>query len=94
MEGSKKVTGKNDHLLTPSEVAEYLQVSPEQVRTLIRKGQIAATNVGIGSKRPLYRVSQQALDDFLDRKWHPGPAAPKRKFRQLAPAPDFFPHLK
>lgn len=88
------MTGKNDHLLTPSEVAEYLQVSPEQVRTLIRKGQIAATNVGAGLKRPLYRVSQQSLDDFLDRKWRPGSAMAKRKFRRLAPAPDFFPHLK
>lgn len=94
VENNEKVTGKNGSLLTPGEAAEYLHVSPEQVRTLIRKGQIAASNVGAGSKRPLYRITQQALEDFLDHRWRPGPAIYKKKFRRLPPAPDFFPHLK
>ena len=94
VEKKEKLNGKGLRLLTPSDVAEYLHVSPEQVRTLIRKGQIAATNVGAGSKRPLYRVTQKDLDNFLNRMWCPGPAIRKRKFKRLAPAPDFFPHLK
>ena len=94
MEESEKEAGKNRRLLTPGEVAEYLQVSPEQVRTLIRKGQIAACNVGAGSKRPLYRITIQALDDFLDHRWRPGSTVLKNKFKRPAPAPDFFPHLK
>ena len=94
MEESEKEAGKNRRLLTPGEVAEYLQVSPEQVRTLIRKGQIAACNVGAGSKRPLYRIPLQALDDFLDHRWRPSPAIRKKEFKRLVPAPDFFPHLK
>ena len=94
VEKDEKVTGNDGRLLTPGEVARYLHVSPEQVRTLIRKGQIAASNVGAGSKRPLYRMTQQALDDFLDRRWRPSPAIRKKKFKQFAPAPDFFPHLK
>ena len=93
-EESKKMAGKTGYLLTPGEAAEYLHVSPEQVRILIRKGQIAASNVGAGSKRPLYRITQQALDDFLSRRWRPSPAMHKKKFKRLAPAPDFFPHLK
>ena len=93
-EKNEKVTGNDGHLLTPGEVAEYLHVSPEQVRTLIRKGQIAANNVSAGTKRPLYRITQRALDDFLSRRWQPGPAIRKKKFKRLAPAPDFFPHLK
>jgi excisionase family DNA binding protein len=93
-EKNEKVSRNNLRLLTPSEVAEYLHVSPEQVRILIRKGQLASTNVGAGSKRPLYRVTQQALDNFLNHNRHSGPAVRKRKFKQLAPVPDFFPHLK
>jgi len=38
----------------------------EQVRNLIRHGRISAVNVGTGKKRPLYRIKQQALDDFLN----------------------------
>jgi excisionase family DNA binding protein len=94
MEKNEKVSRNSLRLLTPGEVADYLHVSPEQVRILIRKGQIAATNVGAGSKRPLYRVTQQALDNFVNRNRHSGPATPNRKFKQLAPVPDFFPHLK
>ena len=91
---SKKMTGKNGRLLTSGEAAEYLHVSAEQIRTLIRKGQIAASNVGAGSKRPLYRITQQALDDFLGRRWRPNHTMHMKKFKRLAPAPDFFPHLK
>lgn len=94
VEKNKKVNGNDGRLLTPGEVAKYLHVSPEQVRTLIRKGRIAANNVSAGAKRPLYRITQRALDDFLSRRWHPGPTVRKKKFKRLAPAPDFFPHLK
>jgi excisionase family DNA binding protein len=94
IENNEKVGRNSLRLLTPSEVAEYLHVSSEQVRSLIRKGQLVATNVGAGSKRPLYRVTQQALDNFMNRNWHSGLAVHNRKFKQLAPVPDFFPHLK
>ena len=83
-----------DQLLTPNEAAVKLKVTPEQIRSLIRKGQLSAVNVGTGMKRPLYRVTQQALKDFLSHRYHPGLATQRKKFRQLAPAPDFFPHLK
>ena len=83
-----------EHLLTPNQAAAYLNVTAEQVRSLIRKGQLSATNVGTGTKRPLYRITEQALNDFLTRRWHPGLATQRKKFKRLAPTPDFFPGLK
>ena len=89
-----KPTHPEKHLLTPNQAAEYLNVTPEQVRCLIRKGQLSAVNVGTGTKRPLYRITQQALNDFLSRLWQPGLAKQREKFKQGAHVPDFFPHLK
>jgi excisionase family DNA binding protein len=94
MNHNETTTEKNARLLTPNEVAEHLQVTAEQVRSLIRKGQLAACNAGTGKKRPLYRITQQALDDFMNRRRQPCPAPNRQIFRQLAPAPDFFPGLK
>ena len=82
-----------EQLFTPNEAATKLKVTPEQIRSLIRKGQLSAVNVGTGTKRPLYRITQQALNDFLSRRWQPSLATQRKKFKRLAPAPDFFPHL-
>ena len=83
-----------EQLLTPNEAATKLKVTPEQIRSLIRKDQLSAVNVGTGPKRPLYRITQQALNDFLHRRWQPGPARQNKKFKRLAPVRDFFPGLK
>jgi excisionase family DNA binding protein len=83
-----------DQLLTPNEAATKLKVTPEQIRSLIRKGQLSAVNVGTGTKRPLYRITQQALDDFLNHRYQPTRTIHKKKFKLLVPAPDFFPDLK
>ena len=84
----------NRKLLTPEETAERLRVTAEQVRCLIRKGQLAAINVGSGKKRPLYRITEHALHDFLDRRWQPGSAMRKKQFKRPPPVQDFFPDLK
>ena len=83
-----------ERLLTPNQAATYLNVTPEQVRSLIRQGQLSAVNVGTGPKRPLYRITQRALNDFLHRRWQPGPTRQNKKFKRLAPVQDFFPGLK
>jgi excisionase family DNA binding protein len=91
----KKTFESNGNLLTPAEVAEKLRVTPEQIRSLIRQGQISAVNVGTGPKRPLYRITGQAFDDFLNRRRQPCSVAKRRrKFKQLPTSQDFFPHLK
>ena len=82
-------------LLTPADVALTLRVTPEQVRSLIRKGELAAINVGAGRRRPLYRITPQALDQFLSGRWQPGAAVrTKRASRQPQPVPDFFSNLR
>ena len=48
------------------QVAAYLGISRETVAALIRSGQLAAINVSLSpsSRRPRYRVTEQALEDF------------------------------
>jgi excisionase family DNA binding protein len=94
MDQNEATIEKNARMLTPNEVAEHLQVTTEQVRSLIRKGQLQAANVSTGKKRPLYRITQKALNDFLNQRQQPNLAAQNKKFKQLSPTPDFFPHLK
>ena len=91
---SQDINLGQEQLFTPNEAATRLKVAPEQIRSLIRKGQLSAVNVGTGPKRPLYRITQQALDDFLNHRYQPARTIHKKKFKRLAPAPDFFPHLK
>ncbi len=80
--------------LTPEEVSIRLRVTAEQVRNLIREGRISAVNVGAGKKRPLYRIGQQALDDFLDNSRQRNQPGTRKKFRRLPHGPDFFPDLR
>ena len=80
--------------MTPSEVAERLRVTAEQVRCLIRTGQLAAVNVGTGPKRPLYRITPDAVAEFLARRAQPVPVTRRHPPRRLAPVPDYFPNLK
>lgn len=47
-------------VLTPEQVAEYLQLSPEVVYRLIRTHQLAATRIG-----RIYRIPREDLDAFL-----------------------------
>jgi len=83
-----------EQLLTPIQAAAYLNVTPEQVRCLIRQHQLSAVNVGSGNKRPLYRITQLAMNDFLNRRQQPCSTKQSKKFKQDAPVPDFFPNLK
>lgn len=81
-------------LLTPQQVAQRLQVTPEQVRSLIRSGRLMAVNVGAGPKRPCYRISQRDLGDFLERRSGFVPSVRKRPRRSIPRVPDFFPGLR
>ncbi len=94
MDENKKSTIDSGYLLTPEEVAEHLKVTAEQIRSLIRKGRIEASNVSAGTKRPLYRIKQGALDDFLNRRALGSSLIRIKKAKRLPPVPDFFPDLK
>ncbi len=80
-------------LLTPADVAARLHVTAEQVRSLIRTGQLIAVNVGAGRKRPCYRVTPSALDGFLAGRQTQKPAPAARRPRPLPLVPDCFPDL-
>jgi excisionase family DNA binding protein len=81
-------------LLTPQEIAERLQVTPEQVRSLIRSGRLVAINVGTGPKRPCYRITHRAFNDFLERKSGSAQPTHRKRPRRSVPVPDFFPDLR
>lgn len=53
--------------LTPPEIAKLLRVSHEKLIGWIRRGELAAVNVGNGT-RPRFRISQESLDAFLRRR--------------------------
>jgi len=90
--GQKPKAG--EQLLTPDDVAAQLQVTSEQVRSLIRKRQLTAINISVGKKRPLYRITSKALAIFLDQRCQPSGPAQSRHFRRPDPTPDFFPDLR
>jgi excisionase family DNA binding protein len=46
--------------MTPSEAAAYLKVAEEDVVAAIKEGQIKAKKIG-----KAYRISREALDEFL-----------------------------
>ncbi|MHC4533801.1 MAG: helix-turn-helix domain-containing protein [Planctomycetota bacterium] len=94
-DGSKEKTVLiKEPLLTPNDASIILKVTSEQVRNLIRRGQISAINVGSDKKRPLYRITPRALNDFLSSRYKSGPERQNKKFRQLDPVRDFFSDLK
>lgn len=91
---SQETAHNSNDLLTSDEAAARLRVTSEQVRSLIRRGRISAINVGIGTKRPLYRITKQAFDDFIKQRSQTKSAVQHRRFKRLVPVQDFFPHLK
>lgn len=90
---SKSRIPHGDSLLTPEDVSRLLKVTAEQVRSLIRKGRLKAVNIGAGAKRPLYRVTSEALEEFLAPKSSPA-ARQVNRFRRPPPVRDHFPDLR
>lgn len=58
------MTAKPGRMLTVEGVADELAISTEHTRRLIRRGDLAAVNIATAG-RPNYRVSRQALDQYL-----------------------------
>lgn len=51
--------------LTVAEVAARIRVSAPSVLTLIRRGEIIASNVSMGIRRPRWRINPADLDRWL-----------------------------
>ena len=58
---------------TPPEIAKQLRVDVAKIIARIRAGELVAIDVSTpGSRRPRYRISDEALQDFiLRRKYGP-----------------------
>jgi hypothetical protein len=65
---------------SPPEIGRTLKVCPERIIKWIRSGALAAVNVADGHQRPRFRVSPEALAQFLaSRSTTPVPKAVRRK---------------
>lgn len=79
---------------TPPQVAKLLLVKPGKVVGWIDSGELEAFNVAnAGSKRPRWRITQEALDDFLRRRAS-RPASPKPARRRQRRTPDVIEFFK
>jgi excisionase family DNA binding protein len=72
-----------DRTYTVAELAEHLRVNEHAILAWIRSGEIRAMNVGRspGGKKPRWRVTLSALEDFELRRT-PTPTPPKAKARR------------
>lgn len=52
---------------SPKEIVDQglLGVKERKLREIIKSGAISFVNISTGSKRPTYRISQSAIDEFL-----------------------------
>ncbi len=69
--------------LLVSDVAKQLQVGSEQILAYINTGKLRATNVGLGKKRPRWRIDPADLQAFIEsrrNRTHSKPQA-KRKIK-------------
>lgn len=74
---------------TPPKAAKVLRVDPETIRELIRSGELRASNLASRSAtRPRWRISREALEEFLAGR-EPRPPA-KKKRRSNARIIQFF----
>ena len=64
----------------PREVARLLGIRDATVYALITSGQLKARDVG--EKRSSWRITEEAVQDYLNGDGEPQPAAPKRKRRK------------
>jgi excisionase family DNA binding protein len=52
--------------LTTNEALEYMGISRETLRKLIKSGELRASKVGDGRNSPI-RISKDAIKDYMDR---------------------------
>lgn len=70
---------------TPPQLAQRLRVSCEKITGWIRAGELEGVNLAsTGSKRPRFRVSEDALERFLLSRSATVSAPPKRRPRKTA----------
>ena len=71
-------------MYTVATIASHLQVSDEQILAHIRAGRLKATNVGAGSVRPRWRISESQLQEFLAARATSAPVGAARRRKEKA----------
>jgi len=75
---------------TTAQIAAHLQCRTEHVIALIRDGALRATSISRpGGGRPTWRITQEALEEFLAGGKSP-PAKPTRRQRQQPQPTEYF----
>ena len=78
-------------MLTVNQVAKRLQVDAEVVRGWCRSGALRCVNVGRGKLKPRYRVTPEALEEFVRaRTIGPPPPKPRRRRKRQGDVIQFF----
>jgi excisionase family DNA binding protein len=77
-------------MFTVAEVAAHLAVSDEAVLALIRSGRLKSVNVGLGVKRPRHRITQQALEEFIQSRTASAKPISRRRKTAAVAATEFF----
>ena len=77
-------------LLTLNDASDRLGISPDAVLTHVRAGRLRGINVGNGSRRPRWRITEDALEQFIAAATT-GPAPQKTSKRKAnAEVIEFF----
>ncbi len=63
---------------TPPQLTKILHVSDDQVRFLIKAGDLVASNISRGNQRARWIVTQESLDEFLRRRQNVKPSKPRK----------------
>jgi hypothetical protein len=80
------------HGWTPNELAKLLRVSPDKVRSWIKRGVLSAIDTNdVQCGRPRYVILPHHLADFERRRHAATPEPPKRKRRKQTMEIDFYP---
>lgn len=80
--------------MTPNELAEYLRVSPDKVRSWIRKGELRAINTAsVLCGKPRWVITPESLAEFEKRRTSVRPPQPPKRKRMPANYVDYFPDM-
>lgn len=71
---------------TINEVAERLNCSDDQVRILIANRDLPCVNIGSGKTRRCIRVSQEALNGFIESRTSPMEQKKEPRRKSASPA--------
>jgi excisionase family DNA binding protein len=70
--------------LTPEQFAERYGISVRNVEKLLRSGELTAVNVGVGRKNKRWRIRQQDIDQFEQRRLSTPVTTAARRRRRAA----------